>query len=433
MLQEQTASPNSQVRQLADEKRFDYLVIESTGISEPLPVAETFTFADSSGRVLSDVASLDTLVTVCASAIAQLGTTHSNGILQVVDAFNFSSQLDSVESLKEKGMQAGPDDSRTIVDLLVDQIEFANVILVNKTDLVDEATLKKVIGTVKRLNPTAEVVPTKRSNVPLSMILNTGRFNLKEAEAAPGWLKELRGEHVPETEEYGISSFTFLSRRPFHPARLHAALGDGPAGSTPLLASVVRSKGFVWLATRQSRGGLWEHAGKQHRIVQGGPWYAAVPYAMWPATWRDMSLPWLPAPVGDRHNRIVIIGSTMDKDTVSTLEIKQQKCATASPRHIETLPFSAQITSTLQACVLSDEEWGAGPTAWAAFEDPFPRWEDYQGPVADGDVPSSMAKIINANVAQKNKEAAAAREASKAKFEAQRAKAAELRARGDSS
>ncbi len=302
------------MRSLAEEKRFDYLLIESTGISEPLPVAETFTFADGSGQVLSDVARLDTMVTVSptASEVNRLPSNHS--YLQVVDAFNFGSQLHSVESLKAQGMQASEGDERTIVDLLIDQVEFANVILVNKMDLVDAATLKQVVGTIKRLNPTAEVIPTTRSNVPLSLILNTGRFNLAEAEAAPGWLKELRGEHVPETEEYGISSFTFLSRRPFHPARLHAAL-EG-AGST-LLQSVVRSKGFVWLATRQTRGGLWEHAGKQHRIQPGGPWYAAVPYAMWPASWRDISLPWLPAPVGDRHNRIVIIGSSMDKTSVS--------------------------------------------------------------------------------------------------------------------
>ena len=314
-------------------------------------------------------------------------------------------------------MQAGPDDTRTIVDLLVDQIEFANVILVNKTDLVDAATLKQVVGTIKRLNPDADVVPTTRSNVPLGVILNTGRFNLAEAEAAPGWLKELRGEHVPETEEYGISSFTFLSRRPFHPGRLHAALNS--TSQPGLLASVVRSKGFVWLATRQARGGLWEHAGKQHHIVQGGPWYAAVPYAMWPATWRDMSLPWMVAPVGDRHNRIVIIGSTMDKEAVSAVRHNVPPPPPSPP--------PLQITEVLQSCILTDDEWSAGPSAWAQFEDPFPRWEDYQGPLADGDVPPSMAKIINANVAKKQQDAQASREASKAKFEAQRVKAAELR------
>ena len=212
-------------------------------------------------------------------------------------------------------MQAGPEDARSIVDLLVDQIEFANVILVNKVDLVDEDTLKKVVGTVKRLNPTAEVVCTQRSVLPLNLVLNTGRFNLMEARKAPGWMKELWGEHVPETEEYGITSFTFLSRRPFHPARLHAALNP-KADQESLLHSVVRSKGFVWLATRQAAGGLWEHAGKQHRIVQGGGWFAAVPYTMWPPQWKEMALPWKPAPVGDRHNRIVLIGASMDKEKV---------------------------------------------------------------------------------------------------------------------
>ena len=187
-----------EIKRLAEENRFDYLVIESTGISEPLPVAETFTFQDEQGSSLSDYAYLDTMITV-------------------VDASNFFDNLDSVDSLKDRGESLGENDERCIVDLLIDQIEFANVIIVNKINDISSENLKKVMGVIKALNPDATCITTNYSQVSLPDVLNTGLFDFEKAFEELGWLKEMRGEHNPETEEYGISSVSFKSKRPFHP------------------------------------------------------------------------------------------------------------------------------------------------------------------------------------------------------------------------
>ncbi|WP_298847923.1 GTP-binding protein, partial [uncultured Salinicola sp.] len=220
-----------EVNRLADEGRFDYLVIESTGISEPLPVAETFTFEDEQGRSLSQVARLDTLVTV-------------------VDGANFLSQYHEAKSLAEAGESLGEEDERNVADLLVDQIEFCDVLLISKSDLIDTRTLGELEAVLKSLNPEAEILPISHGQVALDRVLDTGRFSFEKAQLAPGWLKELRGEHVPETEEYGISSFSFEARRPFHPQRffelLHGDWGDG---------RLLRSKGFFWLASRPQFAG----------------------------------------------------------------------------------------------------------------------------------------------------------------------------------
>jgi len=189
-----------EVRRLASEGRFDYLLIESTGISEPLPVAETFTFADENGISLSDVAELDTMVTV-------------------VDAINFLIDYDEARSLQETGEHLGEEDERSVSDLLVEQVEFADVILISKTDLVNSATLKRLIAVLKTLNTEAEIIPIQDGQVQIEQVLGTGRFSFERAQQAPGWLKEMRGEHVPETEEFGIGSFTYTARRPFHPQR----------------------------------------------------------------------------------------------------------------------------------------------------------------------------------------------------------------------
>ena len=213
-----------EVAGLAREGRFDQLVIESTGISEPLPVAETFTFADEKGRSLNDLARLDTMVTV-------------------VDAFNFIRDFGSADSLIDRQQSRDDEDDRCVVDLLVDQIEFADVIILNKTDLVTREQLNLVTGIIKGLNPQAKLLEGQFGKVPLTEVLNTKRFSMEQAQEAPGWLKELRGEHTPETEEYGISSFVYRARRPFHPERFMAALCTEWPG-------VLRSKGFFWLATR---------------------------------------------------------------------------------------------------------------------------------------------------------------------------------------
>jgi len=189
-----------EVKRLAQENRFDYLVIESTGISEPLPVAETFTFDDESGEILSDFSRLDTMVTV-------------------VDAANFLDNFKSTDSLQERGESLGEDDERDLVNLLTDQIEFCDVLILNKVDEVDSAELEKIKKIIKSLNPVVEIINSNYSQVPLDQIINTGKFSFERASQDPMWLKEARGEHVPETEEYSINSFAYKSRRPFHPQR----------------------------------------------------------------------------------------------------------------------------------------------------------------------------------------------------------------------
>lgn len=224
-----------EVNRLAKEGRFDQLVIESTGIAEPLPVAETFTFDGDDGKSLSDVARLDTMVTV-------------------VDGFNFLKDYTSADSIQSRGESLGEGDARNVVDLLIDQIEFCNVIILNKTDLIDKVQRQKLVAIIRSLNPDARIVHAQFGVVPLEEVLNTGLFDFDKAAQAPGWLKELRGEHTPETDEYGITSFVFRARRPFHPARF-AQVMEGS------LDGVVRSKGYFWLASRPEYAGSWSQAG----------------------------------------------------------------------------------------------------------------------------------------------------------------------------
>jgi G3E family GTPase len=195
-----------EVAALAQEERFDYVLIESTGISEPQPVAETFAFADETGQSLAEVARLDTMVTV-------------------VDAYNFLREVRTGEDLKDRELQANPDDERTITDLLVDQVEFANVLLLNKIDLVSSADLERLEALLHQMNPMARILRIEQGRVPVNAILHTGLFHVEEAANSPEWLKELPGEHIPETEEYGISTFLYTARRPFHPQRLMDILG----------------------------------------------------------------------------------------------------------------------------------------------------------------------------------------------------------------
>ncbi|GAA3503376.1 zinc metallochaperone GTPase ZigA [Streptomyces prasinosporus] len=234
-----------EVDRLAREGRFDYLLIESSGISEPMPVAATFAFARDDGATLGDLARLDTMVTV-------------------VDAANFLPELAGGDELVERGLDQYEDDERTVSDLLMDQIEFADVIVLNKVDLVDAASADRLRATLARLNPAARVVPAVRGRVPVGEVLGTGRFDLERAQQAPGWVRELNGDHVPETEEYGISSTVFRSATPFHPGRLWTfvteALDSGAYGQ------VLRSKGFFTLASRPRVTGLWSQAGSVARF-----------------------------------------------------------------------------------------------------------------------------------------------------------------------
>ena len=226
-----------EVTELAKAKRFDYLVIESTGISEPLPVAETFTFEDESGVSLSQVANLDTMVTV-------------------VDAVNFLKDFDEAVYLQETGESLGEEDERSVADLLIEQVEFADILLVSKADLVDQQDLERLTAVLKSLNTNDQILPIEHGVVDVDSVLNTGLFDFERAQQAPGWLAEMRGEHVPETEEYGISSFSYLARRPFHPDKFHRFLHN-----TEQFGKLLRSKGYFWLATRPQFAGQWSQAG----------------------------------------------------------------------------------------------------------------------------------------------------------------------------
>lgn len=226
-----------EVARLAEAGKFDYLVIESTGISEPLPVAETFTFTDEKGVSLSDVATLDTMVTV-------------------VDAVNFLKDYNDTKYLQDTEESLGEEDERSVSDLLVDQVEFADVILISKTDLVSTTDIEHLTATLKTLNTHAQIIPITRGKVNIDKVLNTKLFDFQRAQQAPGWLKEMRGEHIPETQEYGISSFSYQARRPFHPQKFHQFIH-----SINQFGKLIRSKGYFWLASRPTLAGQWSQAG----------------------------------------------------------------------------------------------------------------------------------------------------------------------------
>lgn len=312
-----------EIGKLAREGRFDHLLIESTGVSEPMPVAETFTFRDEEGNSLGDIAEIDTMVTV-------------------VDALNFLRDYESTDDLQARGTAVGEEDERTIVDLLVDQIEFANVILINKIDLVSEEDRRRIRSMVLALNPKAKVYETTNSEVELDRVMGTGLYDLAEAEETTGWLDSLV-EYTPETEEYGISNFVYESRIPFHPGRLYQVLNEEWPG-------VIRSKGLFWLATRLQYAGYWSQAGamRQHQCL--GFFWAAVPREQWPedpaqlAEIKSVSKP----PNGDCRQEIVLIGSDMDQD---------------------------ELTAMLDRALLTDEELAMEKDEWKArFPDPFPEW-----------------------------------------------------------
>ena len=313
-----------EIRRLAAEQRFDYLLIESTGISEPLPVAETFTFRDENGLSLSDLARLDTMVTV-------------------VDALNFLADYASTDSLIERDAALGADDNRNVVDLLVEQIEFCDVLILNKIDLVSAEQLAQLERIVHALNPRAHIVHARFGQVPLDQVLDTGRFDFEAAANAPGWLQELRGSHLPESESYGITSFVYQARRPFHPNRLwHWMQQDWPG--------VVRSKGYFWLATRPDFAASWSQAGSVARHEAAGLWWSATPDSAWPdgADARAAIMADWDSKYGDRMQELVLIGIEMDRDA---------------------------LTAALDACLISDAEMLACGEDYRGLADPFPVWQ----------------------------------------------------------
>ena len=247
-----------EVSRLAQEGRFDYLLIESTGISEPIPVAQTFTFEDEEGVSLSQVSRLDTMVTV-------------------VDGANFLRDYSLAEDLQERGESLGEDDHRTVTDLLIDQIEFADVIVLNKLDLINPDEALEVEAIIKALNPGAQIIPTTQSKVPLDRVLNTGLFDYDKAESSAGWIRELQGEHTPETEEYGISNFTYRTSRPFDAEKLWAFFNGDENWR-----GILRSKGFFWVAADHRVAYEWAQAGGVSSVKASGMWWAAMPQEYWP-------------------------------------------------------------------------------------------------------------------------------------------------------
>ncbi|WP_423211786.1 zinc metallochaperone GTPase ZigA [Paracoccus yeei] len=311
------------VRKLAEEGRFDYLLIEGTGIAEPLPVAATFDFRDENGDSLSDVARLDTMVTV-------------------VDAINLTNDFASDDFIAERGESLGDDDERTLVNLLTDQIEFADVVVLNKVTDAGPERLDRARKIVRALNPDARLIETDFGRVEADSIFNTGLFDFDKAHMHPMWAKELYGfeDHVPETEEYGISSFVYRARKPFHPRKIYDLLnGDLPG--------VIRAKGHFWIASRPSWAVEFSLAGVVSSVAPLGGWWASVPRERWPThpdSLAEVAKNW-EEPWGDRRQELVFIGAGMDKEA---------------------------ITKALDDALV--DAWDFTPEAWAKLPDPFPQW-----------------------------------------------------------
>ncbi|HWL09838.1 MAG TPA: GTP-binding protein, partial [Planctomicrobium sp.] len=321
-----------EVTLLARQGKFDYLLIESTGISEPAPVADTFTFAVGDGQLLSDLARVDTLVTV-------------------VDAANFLRDLRRGEDLQSRGEGATTNDARTVADLLIDQVEFADVLILNKTDLVSEDDLTRIEAFLDQLNPYALKVRSEQGQVPLGTILGTGRFDFERAKSSKGWQLTLRDDGASEVEEYGVKNFVYRARRPFHPQRFYHRLNQEWTG-------VLRSKGFFWLATRLDKMGIWSQAGCVARLDVGGFWWASIPPQEWPdipGIQAAIQKNWHPE-VGDCRQELVFIGIGLDE---------------------------THIRSTLDECLLTDRELALGPSVWQTFPDPFPLWNVQRPPATE--------------------------------------------------
>jgi G3E family GTPase len=314
----------TEVRQLAASNKFDYLLIEATGIAEPLPIATTFDFRDESGHSLNDIARLDTMVTV-------------------VDAANLLNDYSSTDFLSDRGETAGDGDNRTLVDLLVEQIEFADVVVLNKASIAGAEKLDAARKIVVGLNPDARIIETDFGHVAPKDVLGTNRFDFARAETHPLWFKELHGfkDHMPETEEYGIRSFVYKARRPFDPMKFQAFIDSVWPG-------VIRAKGFFWLATRPHHVGEMSQAGPLVRTGRMGLWWASVPQQQWPQdpSFMRAMAPYLDLIWGDRRQELVFIGSDPMNE--------------------------AAIRAKLDACLVPASSFT--PAAWRNMEDPFAAW-----------------------------------------------------------
>ena len=316
------------VTELSASGRFDYLLIEATGISEPMQLSEIFSCSDGAGNELCDFAKVDTMVTV-------------------VDAERFLDDFQSVEEVRDRGIGCDDKDDRDIARVLIDQIEFANVILLNKTDLVSVEDSEQLLAVLKKLNPDARVLPIEHGKVPVEDIVNTGRYQLEWAHGSDAWETRLTGDEISESDAWGICSFVYRARRPFHPQRFWDFWMDGEHAP-----NILRSKGYFWLATKNAMSGFWSHAGQVLAAEPGGVWWAETPRAEWPeddpellaelkSVWDDV---W-----GDRRQELMIIGQDLD---------------------------TAAAKNALDACLLTDREMQSGIQSWTKLSDPFGAWEE---------------------------------------------------------
>ena len=286
-----------EVEKLAKAQKFDYLIIESTGISEPIPVAQTFSFESEDGTIdLSKFSYVDTMVTV-------------------VDSYNFMKDFSSPEYLTDRNLTDIEGDDRTIVNLLTDQVEFANVILLNKTDLVSEPDLRNLYDIIHKLNPEAKIIPSNHSKVNLRDVISTGLFDFDKAESSAGWIKELENEHVPETEEYGIGSFVYRRKKPFHPERFLDYV------KTKFPSNIIRSKGLFWIASRSDQALVWSTAGGSVKTDPAGVWWASMPfterinYSAFVNNQQHIESDW-GVDFGDRKIELVFIGQNLDVKSI---------------------------------------------------------------------------------------------------------------------
>ena len=315
-----------EVGRLAQDGRFDHLVIESTGISEPLPVAATFLFDTEDELSLPGRAHLDSMTTV-------------------VDAHRLLDYFEEVDELAEMGIGRDELDDRTVAELIVDQIEFADLIVMTKTDLLEPVQVEPVRALIETLNPAAHIEIAPFGRAPIETLLGSSRFDPDITGAFPGWAQALNGDHIPESEEFGITNFVYRSRWPFHPGRLHNLLTESDWGG------LLRSKGFFWLASRPDVQAIWHHAGSSITLEPAALWMAAIPRGEWDLEQEEMAdlqNRWDPL-FGDRTIELVFIGIDMDHD---------------------------EITASLDACVLTIDEIELGFSGWAELPDPFPNWDD---------------------------------------------------------
>lgn len=313
------------ITQLVASDQFDYILVEATGISEPLPVAAGFFADDELGNTLDDVVRVDCMITV-------------------VDALNFPLDFEKSDTLRDRRIALDPADDRSVSDVLAEQVEFANVIVINKTDLVSELDLRRLEAVLHQLNPKARLIEATHGMVPMETLLDTHAFEFEKASQASGWQRAIIGKNTPPTTEFDLDSFVYRARRPFHPGRLWDALQEKMPG-------VIRVKGFFWLASRHNHAGIWSQAGHAFRDDLAGRWWASLPKDEWPEepVAQEEIHRLHEEPYGDRRQELVFIGAGMDRQW---------------------------IEQRLNQCLLDDVEMRMGQMGWESFADPFSVWWD---------------------------------------------------------